>query len=148
MEAEAWGAAKATAARSSRVEGRMARMAGGMSGAVMPVAEQAEPAKSRGSRVLVEAAARLLAEVAGLHLLRQQGAGAVLGVLEAVEEDVEDGEAGVEADEVGQRQRAHRVVHAELHDGVDVLGCGHALVEAEDGLVDHRHEDAVADEAG
>ena len=30
-------------------------------------------------------------------------------------------EAGVEADEVGERERAHRVVQAELHAGVDVL---------------------------
>ena len=60
---------------------------------------------------------------------------------------VEDGEADVEADEVGERQRSHRVVHAELHHRVDRLGRADAFHHREDRLVDHRHQDAVGDEA-
>ena len=36
-------------------------------------------------------------------------------------------EAGVEPDQVGERERAHRVVHAELHHRVDRLPRRHAL---------------------
>ena len=51
--------------------------------------------------------------------------------------------AGVEADEVGQGEGAHRVVGAELHPPVDVLRGAHALHQAVEGFVDHGHEDAV-----
>src|SRR5579883_3491229 len=58
--------------------------------------------------IVVKALARLAPQAAGGHHLAQQRTGAVLGVLEAVVEHVHDGQADVEADEVGQRQRAHR----------------------------------------
>ena len=54
---------------------------------------------------------------------------------------------GVEPDEVRELQRAHRLVGAELHRGVDVLGGAEALHQREAGLVEHRDEDAVDDEA-
>ncbi len=54
----------------------------------------------------------------------------------------------VESDEVGERERSHRMVHAELHYAVDRLGRGHAFVQREDRLVDHRHQHTVRDEAG
>src|SRR5688572_7004181 len=92
------------------------------------------------SAVGVEPAAGLLPQVPGLDLLDEEGAGAVLRVLEAVVEDVQDGEARVQANEICEGEGAHRVVHAEPHDGVDVFGRRDTLVEAEDGLVDHRHE--------
>ena len=43
-------------------------------------------------------------------------------------------------------ERAHRLVGAELHRGVDDLDGADALVERVDRLVDHRHQDAVDDE--
>jgi hypothetical protein len=62
---------------------------------------------------------------------------------------LEDVEAGVEADEVGERQRAHRVVHAELHHLVDAPPWSPTpSITAVAGLVDHRHQDAVGDEPG
>ena len=57
------------------------------------------------------------------------------------------GEADVEADEIGERQRPHRVIHPELHHGVDRFGRADAFHHREDRLVDHRHQDAVRDEA-
>ena len=51
-------------------------------------------------------------------------------------------------DQVGERERAHRMREAELRDRVDRLGLGDALHERVRGLVDERHEDAVRDEAG
>src|SRR5581483_2651721 len=69
--------------------------------------------------VIVEAAAALAAEAAGGGHLAQQRATAVFRVLEAVVEHVHDGHADVDADEVGEGQRPHRVAHAELHGRVD-----------------------------
>ena len=80
--------------------------------------------------------------------LFEQGAGAVAFVVEAVGEYVHDVGAGVQADEVGEGERAHREVAAEFHDPVDGVGLGDALHPGVEGLVDHGHEDAVADEAG
>ena len=53
----------------------------------------------------------------------------------------------VQAYEVGEGKRANRVVHSQLHDAVDGLGLGDPLLESQDGLVDHRAQDPVADEA-
>src|SRR5690606_35793606 len=72
-----------------------------------------------GFSVRIEALSRLATEMSrGDHALEQR-TGAVLRIAEAVVHDVENGDADVQADEVGERQRAHRVVHAQLHDGVD-----------------------------
>src|ERR1017187_5699840 len=80
--------------------------------------------------------------------LHEERARAVLVVAEPLMQDAQDREARVEANEVGERQRAHRVVHAELHDAVHRFGrCDH-LVHREKRLVQHRQEDAVRDEAG
>src|SRR3954469_12883365 len=84
----------------------------------------------------------------GLYHLDQQWAGAVLGVFEAVVEHVEDVQAYVETDEVGERQRPHGVIHAQFHDGVDVFPGGYALKQGEYRLVDHRHQHRVGDETG
>src|SRR3954453_5987511 len=77
--------------------------------------------------VVVEAPARLAAVVPGGHHLAQRGRGgeALLPVL--VEHDVPDGFEGVEAHEVAQRQRPHRVVGAGLHRGADRLDRPHPL---------------------
>src|SRR6478752_9608301 len=98
--------------------------------------------------VLVEAAARLAPQPAGLDVAAQQWAWAVLVVPEPVVQHLHDRQAGVQADQVGQRERAHRVVHAQPHYGVDRLAVAHALHQAVDRLVDHRHQDSVGDEPG
>src|SRR6476661_3870420 len=98
--------------------------------------------------VLVEAAAGLAAQPPGLDVAAQQRAGPVLVVPEPVVQHLHDRQAGVQADQVGQRQRPHRVVHAQPHYGVDRLAVAHALHQAVDRLVDHRHQDSVGDEPG
>ena len=82
------------------------------------------------------------AEAAGLELAAV-GAGdaahtpqhrhrGVVRVVELVVEGVEDGHRGVEADEVEQRERAHREVAAALHGGV-VAAWNHLPVGASGG---------------
>ena len=80
--------------------------------------------------------------------LAEQGRGAVLALAHLVAEQLHDGEAHVEADEVGQSQRAHGMIGSELHGGIDVLSGGHAFLQHEDRFVDHGDEDAVDHEAG
>ena len=63
-------------------------------------------------------------------------------------QDLHDGHARVQADQVGEGQRPHGVREAEPRDRVDRLGLGDALHQRVGGLVDERHEDAVRDEAG
>src|SRR5262249_36620841 len=75
----------------------------------------------RVSCVLVEAAPGLTAEPAGVDHLGEERARPVPRIAESVVEDAQDRQARVEADEVGQRQGPHRVVHPELHDLVDRL---------------------------
>src|SRR3546814_7030927 len=65
------------------------------------------------ARPVVEAAARLFADPARLDILDEQRGGAEFGVAGAAVEDADDFEAGVEADEIGQRDRSHRMVEAE-----------------------------------
>ena len=76
------------------------------------------------------------------------GHGRYFGSPKPVVQHVEDRQADVEADEVGERERSHRVVHPELHHRVDRLRRADAFHHREDRLVDHRHQDPVGDEAG
>ena len=62
-------------------------------------------------------------------------------------EDVHDRDAGVEPDQVGERQRPDRMREAEPCDRVDRLRLGDAVVQRVGGLVDERHQDPVRDEA-
>src|SRR5215831_664106 len=83
-----------------------------------------------GGVVLVEPAPDLLAEPAGGDVLAEQRARAILVVAELAVQHLGDREAGIEADEIGELERPHRVVQAELHAGIDVARGAEALVEA------------------
>jgi len=98
--------------------------------------------------VVIKALPALLPEPPGVDHVAQQDTRAVLGVTRLGVQDLHDGQAGVEADEVGQLQGPHGNVGAVLHDGVDRIAVAHARLEAGDGLVDVGHEDAVGEEAG
>src|SRR6185437_11753390 len=100
-----------------------------------------------GRLIVVETAPALLAEISGGNHAAQQRTGTILRIAETVVEDVEDREADVEADEVGQRQRAHRMIHAQLHHAVDRFRRSDAFHQRVDRLIDHRQQDAVRDEA-
>ena len=96
----------------------------------------------------MEAAAGLLAEVAGGDQLLEHRAAA--GSARAPKPSCEhshDAEADVEADEVGQLERTHRVVEADPRAGVDVVGRPGALLVGAHRLAEERHQDPVDDEA-
>ena len=59
-----------------------------------------------------------------------------------------DGRGGVQADQVGQRERAHRVRAAGDHRGVDVLGGGEPGLDHPDRGEQVRDQQRVDDEAG
>src|SRR6185369_17426239 len=90
----------------------------------------ASAATRSGAPVLVEAAAALAPQVPGGDHLAQQRARAVLGIAEPLVQHLHDAEAGVEPDEVGERQGTERVVHPQLHHRVDRFLRGHAFHQA------------------
>lgn len=98
--------------------------------------------------ILVETLSGLPALPASLDHPLQQTRWPVLAVASLLVQDIHDSQAGVQTNEVGQRQRTHGDVGAVLHDVVDVLAATDAGLEADDGLVDVGHEDTVGQEAG
>src|SRR3546814_7895365 len=89
----------------------------------------------------------LFADPARIDILDEQRRGAEFGVAGAAVEHANDFEAGVEPDEVGERDRTHRMVEAQTATRVDILHRRDALAELEEGFVDLRHQHAVDDEA-
>src|SRR4051812_859154 len=69
------------------------------------------------ARIRVEAAAGLLAEMAGLDELDQDFRRRVVLLADALLEHAHHVEADVEPDEVGELERAHRVVQPDLRAG-------------------------------
>ena len=57
-----------------------------------------------------------------------------------------NGEAGIQTDEIGELERTHGHVGTVLHDGIDRVSVAHSRLQADDGLVDVRHQDAVGQE--
>src|SRR5262245_704574 len=86
------------------------------------------PAPSTGL-VGIETALGLHPEVAGLDALGDLEARLVVRRAELAVQRVEDRPDHVEPHQVGQCERAHRVVAAELHALVDRLRVGHALLQ-------------------
>src|SRR5919198_340613 len=111
------------------------------------VSDRSKAARDATSVIPVHAAPGLAAEPPGRDVAAQKRRRAVLVLAEVAVHDLAHGEADVEADEVGERQRPHRMVHAEPEHRVDVLRRPDALLEREERFVDERHEDPVRDEA-
>jgi hypothetical protein len=101
-----------------------------------------------GLLVRVEPPTALAAEHACADHLLDDGARRVQAVTALLVHRVEDLVCRVEADEVEQRERAHRVTAAEAHRGVEVLAGGVAALEHRDGVVQVAEEQRVGDEAG
>src|SRR3954463_4519212 len=89
-------------------------------------------------RVLEKTTTGLAAELPGGNHAAEERARAVFRIPETVMEDVHDRKAHVQADEVRERQRSHRMVHAELHHRVDRLRRAYTFHQREDGFIDHR----------
>ena len=62
-----------------------------------------------------------------------------------VEEDVS---ANIKTDQIGQRQRPHRMFVSQNHGCVDVLGAGDAIGEHTDGFVAENDTEAAGGKAG
>ena len=101
-----------------------------------------------GGLVGVEAAAGLAAEQAGGDHLLEDRRRRVQPVAALLVHRVEDLVRRVEADQVEQRQRAHRVAAAEAHRGVDVLARGVVALEHRGRVVEVAEQQRVGDEAG
>lgn len=97
--------------------------------------------------IVIEALPALLAQPPSINHVPQQNTRAVLGVARLGVQHLHDSQTGVEANKVGELQRAHGHVGAVLHDGVDGVAVAHARLQADDGLVDVGHQDAVGQEA-
>src|SRR5436190_12415681 len=95
----------------------------------------------------IETFARLLAELPLRDEIAQE-----LRRLEARAERrreiLRDAEADVEADEIGETQRSHRMVVAELHRAVDVFRAGDAFFEHANRLEPDRDAESRRGEAG
>src|SRR5256885_7854850 len=65
------------------------------------------------------------------HLLQQPGR-PIFPIGKAFDHHVENREADVEPDQVGERQRPERMLHAERHHLIDRLGRGDAFLHAQD----------------
>ncbi len=98
--------------------------------------------------VLVEPAAGLAAEQTGFDHPRQQRRRGVQRFLELLVQALGDGERRVEADQVGQVQRAHRVAAALDHAGVDVFGRGEPRLHHPDRRQQVRDQQRVDHEPG
>src|SRR5207245_8654527 len=97
--------------------------------------------------VRIDATPALAAEAAFLYQLPQIGGRRIFFPAEIARENLHDRDAYVEADEVREAQWPDGVAHPERHDRVDVRCAPNTLAQREEGLVDHRHQTAVRDEA-
>src|SRR5690348_3285336 len=81
------------------------------------------------SAPVVEPLAALLTELPPGHLVAEDLGGLEAAVIERLEQILRNREPHVEPDQVGQLERAHRVVVSQLHRLVDILGRRDALLE-------------------
>src|SRR5438477_9173579 len=98
--------------------------------------------------VIVKASTRLPAELLGGDHALEEGNGRVVGVAELGVEGLDDGQRGVEADEVEQGERPHGEVAAALHGLVDVVAGRNPALQKAYGIVEVREQEGVDDEAG
>ena len=98
--------------------------------------------------VVVEAARPVLRPSSPASTIRDSIGGGVERLLELLVQALGDGQRGVEADQVGEVQRSHRVVAALDHAGVDVVGGGEPRLHHPDRRQQVRDEQGVDDEPG
>src|SRR5579872_451714 len=98
--------------------------------------------------IIVEALSALAAEAAGEHHAFEQRGRRHHRILEFVKHDLRDVIRRVEADEIEQLQRPHRVAASQFHAHVDVFFAGQAFVVYFDRVEQVRDEQTVHDETG
>src|SRR5688572_19763528 len=99
----------------------------------------------RSTRILIHAPTHLAAEPAGLDVLDEQRTRTVL-LAERPMQIFENAEARVEADQIDQLERAHRMIQSEFERLVDVFGRRDALHQHIERFVADAGVDARGDE--
>src|SRR5580704_7291084 len=97
--------------------------------------------------IVVESLAALAAVASGEHHALEQRRRRHDWILELVEHDLGNVIRGVEADEVEEFERTHRVPATELHALVDILFTGEPALVAANRVEQIRNEQPVDDEA-
>src|SRR6185503_16944039 len=77
--------------------------------------------------VVIESFPGLPAQIPSGDHFPQERTRTILVIAQALVQHIHDGKAHIEPDKVGQRQRSHRMRHAEFHDRIDRLGSGNAF---------------------
>src|ERR1041385_2667542 len=90
--------------------------------------------------------ARFSAEPSRRDHFLEQSRRPVFQVAEAVLQYLHDREADVEPNQVRERERPQRMLHAQRHHLIHRLGRRDAFLHTEDRFIDHRHQDAVGHE--
>src|SRR5206468_13091115 len=98
--------------------------------------------------VRVEAAAGFAAELAGHHHSLEQRRRRVAGFAEFLEHHLGDVQRSVEAHQIEQGERSHRIAAAELHRRIDVLERREPALVDTDRVEPVGHEETVDDERG
>src|SRR5262245_51570835 len=99
------------------------------------------------SSVLIDAATDFAPKAPGPDVLHEQRSRPVL-LAHAAMQVLEDAQSRVEADEIDELERAHRMIEAKLQRLVDVARRGHALEQHVERLVANRRVHTRRDEAG
>src|SRR4030095_4141659 len=96
--------------------------------------------------VVVDPLPRLPAEAAGLYVLLEQRAGAVL-LAQGLVQEAEDLEPGIEAHQIDELEGTHRMVEPALQRLVDVGGRGDTFLQHVEGFVPDQRVHPRRDEA-
>src|ERR1700728_7009 len=97
-------------------------------------------------RILINTTAGFAAQAASLYVLHQQWRGPVL-VSERFVKVFEDAETRVEADEIDQFKRSHRMIETKLQRLINVGGRGDSLLQHVERFIADHGVDAAGDEA-
>ena len=97
--------------------------------------------------VRIKPPAAFLPQPAHLHVPAKQRAGSEFWVAQVLMQHLANGEDRVQTDPIGERQRADRMIGPGRHREIDGVRRRDPFLQQEDRFVDHRHEDAVDDEA-
>src|SRR6266849_1631167 len=84
--------------------------------------------------------ARFSSQPSRRHHLLEQPRRPVLGIAKSFDHDFQNSEADVETDQIGERKRPARMLHAEGHHLIHGFGRRDALLHAQNRLVDHGHQ--------
>lgn len=90
--------------------------------------------------------AALLAQPSSIDHLLEKDARSVLRIAGILVQHLHYRQARINTNEISQLKRAHWYVGAILHDGIDIIASTDTCLEANNGLVDVWHQNAVCEE--